>query len=87
LSKLTGLSFPSAEEEARDPQGADAVYTAAVTALRERQALKFSHPGIEHTGLLRSKPMNVTTPSCRASSCGDIDERHRGDETEAQIPT
>jgi hypothetical protein len=37
LSKLTGLSFPSAEEEARDPQGADAVYTAAVTALRERR--------------------------------------------------
>src|ERR1700730_3020372 len=37
LFKLTGLSFPSAEDEAHDPQGADAVYGSAITALRERQ--------------------------------------------------
>lgn len=37
LSKLTGLSFPSAEDEARDPQAADAVYASAITALRERR--------------------------------------------------
>jgi hypothetical protein len=37
LSKLTGLSFPCAEEEAHNPQEADAIYAAAVSALRERR--------------------------------------------------
>ncbi len=31
------LTFPSLEEETRDPQGADAIYASAITALRERR--------------------------------------------------
>lgn len=37
LAKLTGLSFPSAEDEARDPLAADAIYASAIAALRERR--------------------------------------------------
>lgn len=35
LATITGLSFPTPEEEARDPEGADATYAAAVDELRE----------------------------------------------------
>jgi ISXO2-like transposase domain len=37
LAKLTGLSFPSAEDEACDPLAADAIYASAIAALRERR--------------------------------------------------
>lgn len=37
LAGLTRLSFPSAEDEARDPLAADAIYASAITALRERR--------------------------------------------------
>jgi hypothetical protein len=80
LSKLTNVKFPTAEQEAADPVGVDAVYSSAIAALRERRRGK-NYPLVFgencNYGMMRNllglKSLGVAISLfCAAAVCGGL---------------